>query len=174
MFLVCFPLSVQNSLNVRRLCKENLKWFEDYFPFILCQHKPNTATCKQYIPLCSILGEIFEPMAQKVIPDKERKEKEQIRKKEHSTLIQVDKQSAPISNFITNFKRQFREAKGLIDLNSLFGGKHVEQQKQTSEPESIIGATKTVIRSDFKNEEKNQAIRIQYHANSWFTCSSSK
>ena len=30
---------------------------------------------------------------------------------------------------------------------------------QTSESESIIGATKTLIRSDFKNEEKNQAIQ---------------
>ena len=101
----------------------------------------------------SILGANFEPMAQKVIPDKEQKEKE------HSPLIQVDKQSDPISNFIANLKRQFREAKGLIDWNRLFGGKRTEQQKQTSEPESIIGATKTLIRSDFKNEEKNQAIQ---------------
>ena len=109
--------------------------------------------------MCSILGANFEPMAQKVIPDKEQKEKEQIRKKEHSPLIQVDKQSDPISNFIANLKRQFREAKGLIDWNRLFGGKRTEQQKQTSESESIIGATKTLIRSDFKNEEKNQAIQ---------------
>lgn len=103
--------------------------------------------------MCSILGANFEPMAQKVIPDKEQKEKE------HSPLIQVDKQSDPISNFIANLKRQFREAKGLIDWNKLFGGKRTEQQKQTSKPESIIGATKTLIRSDFKNEEKNQAIQ---------------
>lgn len=103
--------------------------------------------------MCSILGANFEPMAQKVIPDKEQKEKE------HSPLIQVNKQSDPISNFIANLKRQFREAKGLIDWNKLFGGKRTEQQKQTSEPESIIGATKTLIRSDFKNEEKNQAIQ---------------
>ena len=103
--------------------------------------------------MCSILGANFELMAQKVIPDKEQKEKE------HSPLIQVDKQSDPISNFIANLKRQFREAKGLIDWNRLFGGKRTEQQKQTSEPESIIGATKTLIRSDFKNEEKNQAIQ---------------
>ena len=109
--------------------------------------------------MCSILGGNFEPMTQKVIPDKEQKEKEQIRKKEHSPLIQVDKQSDPISNFIANLKRQFREVKGLIDWNRLFGGKRTEQQKQTSESESIIGATKTLIRSDFKNEEKNQAIQ---------------
>ena len=102
--------------------------------------------------MCSILGANFEPMAQKVIPDKEQKEKE------HSPLIQVDKQSDPISNFITNFKRQFKETKGL-GLGRLFGGKRYEPPKQTSEPESIIGATKTLIRSDFKNEEKNQAIQ---------------
>ena len=109
--------------------------------------------------MCSILGANFEPMAQKVITDKERKEKELSNKKEDAPLIQVDKQSDPISNFIANLKRQFREAKGLIDWNRLFGGKRTEQQKQTSEPESIIGATKTLIRSDFKNEEKNQVIQ---------------
>ena len=101
--------------------------------------------------MCSILGANFEPMAQKVIPDKEQKEKE------HSPLIQVDKQSDPISNFITNFKRQFKETKGL-GLGRLFGGKRVEPPKQTAEPESIIGATKTVMRSDYKNAENNQTV----------------
>ena len=109
--------------------------------------------------MCSILGANFEPMAQKVIPDKEQKEKEQIRKKEHSPLIQVDKQSDPISNFIANFKRQFREAKGLIDWNRLFGGKRAEQSEQSVQPESLIGTTKTVMRSDFKNDEKNQTVQ---------------
>ena len=98
-------------------------------------------------------------MAQKVIPDKEQKEKEQIRKKEHSPLIQVDKQSDPISNFIANFKRQFREAKGLIDWNRLFGGKRAEQSEQSVQPESLIGTTKTFMRSDFKNDEKNQTVQ---------------
>ena len=105
------------------------------------------------------IGGNFEPMAQKVITDKERKEKELSNKKEDTPFMQVDKNSDPISNFIANLKRQFREAKGLIDWNRLFGGKRTEQQKQTSEPESIIGATKTLIRSDFKNEEKNQVIQ---------------
>ena len=100
-------------------------------------------------------------MAQKATTDKERKEKVQIKEEERSPLMQVDKQGDPISNFIANFKRQFREAKGLIDWNRLFGGKRTEQQKQTSEPESIIGATKTLIRSDFKNEEKNFNFRRQ-------------
>ena len=98
-------------------------------------------------------------MAQKVIPDKEQKEKEQIRKKEHSPLIQVDKLSDPISNFIANFKRQFREAKGLIDWNRLFGGKRAEQSEQSVQPESLIGTTKTVMRLDFKNDEKNQTVQ---------------
>ena len=97
-------------------------------------------------------------MAQKVITDKEQKEKEQIRKKESSPLIQVDKQGDPISNFITNFKRQFKETKGL-GLGRLFGGKRVEQKKQPAEPESIIGATKTVMHSDFKNDEKSQTVQ---------------
>lgn len=98
-------------------------------------------------------------MAQKATTDKERKEKEQIKKKEHNPLIQIDKQGDPISNFIANFKRQFREAKGLVDWNRLFGGKRSEPPKQPVQPESIIGATKTVIRSDYKNDEKSHTIQ---------------
>ena len=108
--------------------------------------------------MCSILGANFEPMAQKVNTNKERKENELSEKKKNTPFMQVDKHSDPISNFITNFKRQFKDTKGL-GLGRLFGGKRVEQQKQTTEPESVIGATKTLIRSDFKNEEKNQAIQ---------------
>jgi len=123
---------------------------------------PNTATKFQrkttHLPVFYI-GKNFEPMAQKVTTDKERKEKELIGKKESSPLIQIDKQGDPISNFITNFKRQFREAKGLIDWNSLFGGKRAEPPKQPAQPESIIGATKTVMRSDFKHDEKTQTVQ---------------
>ena len=99
-------------------------------------------------------------MAQKTITEKERKENELSEKKKNTPFMQVDKSGDPISNFIDNFKRQFREAKGLFNWERLFGGKRVEQQKQTTEPESIIGATKTVIRSDFKNAENNQAIQV--------------
>ena len=97
-------------------------------------------------------------MAQKTITEKERKENELSEKKKNTPFMQVDKHSDPISNFITNFKRQFRETKGL-GLGKLFGGKRVEQQKQTAEPESIIGATKTVMYSDFKNDEKSQTVQ---------------
>lgn len=37
------------------------------------------------------MGKHFEPMAQKATTDKEWKEKEQIKKKEHNPLIQIDK-----------------------------------------------------------------------------------
>ena len=104
------------------------------------------------------IGKNFEPMAQKVITDKEQKEKEQIRKKESSPLIQVDKQGDPISNFIANFKRQFREAKGLLNWGKLFGSKRTA--KLPTEPESVIGASKTVIRSDYKNADKSKAIQV--------------
>ncbi|OYD46426.1 hypothetical protein CHU00_07000 [Sphingobacterium cellulitidis] len=97
-------------------------------------------------------------MAQKVITDKEQKEKEQIRKKETSPLIQVDKQGDRISNFIANFKRQFREAKGLLNWGKLFGSKRTEPPKQPTEPESVIGASKTVIRTDYKNADKYLSI----------------
>ena len=96
-------------------------------------------------------------MAQKTITEKERKENE-LSEKKNTPFMQVDKHSDPISNFITNFKRQFKDTKGL-GLSKLFGGKRVEQQKQTTEPESIIGATKTVILSDFKNDEKSQIVQ---------------
>jgi len=97
-------------------------------------------------------------MAQKTITEKERKENELSEKKKNTPFMQVDKHSDPISNFITNFKRQFKDTKGL-GLGKLFGGKRVEQQKQTTEPESIIGATKTVLLSDFKNDEKSQIVQ---------------
>ncbi|MCD8555325.1 MAG: hypothetical protein LRY59_01535 [Bacteroides graminisolvens] len=87
-------------------------------------------------------------MAQKATTDKERKEKE------HNPLIQVDKHGDPISNFISNFKRQFKEAKGLLNWDRLFGGKRTE-------PESVIGATKTVIRSDYKNADNSQAVQTK-------------
>lgn len=97
-------------------------------------------------------------MAQKTITEKERKENELSENKKNTPFMQVDKHSDPISNFITNFKRQFKDTKGL-GLGKLFGGKRVEQQKQTTEPESIIGATKTILLSDFKNDEKSQIVQ---------------
>ncbi|TJZ60067.1 hypothetical protein FAZ15_14385 [Sphingobacterium olei] len=99
-------------------------------------------------------------MAQKATTDKERKEKEQLTKKEHNPLIQVDKHGDPISNFIANFKRQFREAKGLLNWDKLFGGKRTEPPKQPAEPESVIGATKMVIRSDYENADNSQAVKV--------------
>ncbi|KMQ70573.1 hypothetical protein [Chryseobacterium koreense] len=74
-------------------------------------------------------------------------------------FMQVDKNSDPISNFIANFKRQYREAKGLLNLERLFGGKRPEPPKPASEPESIIGATKTDMRLGFKNDEKSQTVQ---------------
>ena len=104
------------------------------------------------------IGGNFEPMAQKVNTNKERKENELSEKKKNTSFMHVDKRSDPISNFITNLKRQFRDTKGL-GLGKLLGGKRVEQKKQTAEPESIIGATKTVMHSDFKNDEKSQNVQ---------------
>lgn len=104
------------------------------------------------------IGGNFEPMAQKVTIDKDRKEKEESEKKKNIPFMQVDKGSDPISNFIANLRRQFMNAKGLR-LGRLFGGKPTEQQKQTAEPESIIGATKTVMRSDFKSDKKSQTVQ---------------
>ena len=106
------------------------------------------------------IGQNFEPMEQKIATAKERKEKEQIKKKESSSLIQVHKQGDPISNFIANFKRQFREAKGLLKWGKLFGSKRTEPPKLPTETESVIGASKTVIRTDYKNADKSKAVQV--------------
>lgn len=89
-------------------------------------------------------------MAQKIKTEKEQKEQELSKKKERMPFMQVDKQSDPISNFISNFKRQFKNTKGL-GLERLFGGKRKEQPKGTTEPESIIGETKTVFSKQLNN-----------------------
>ncbi|HLS94825.1 MAG TPA: hypothetical protein VK017_04645, partial [Sphingobacterium sp.] len=46
-----------------------------------------------------------------------------------------------------------------LGLGRLFGGKPAEPPKQPAEPESVIGATKTVMRSDYKNAENNQTVQ---------------
>lgn len=100
----------------------------------------------------------FESMAQKVISDKARKEKEESEKKKNIPFMQIDKSGDPISNFISNFRRQFMHTKGL-GLGRLFGGKPAEQPKQTAEPDNIISATKTVMRSGFNNDAKSQDVK---------------
>lgn len=87
---------------------------------------------------------------------RKKKEKDIDREKDKDNIpfMQVDKGSDPISNFIANLKRQFNNAKGL-GLERLFGRKPAEQQKQPAAPESIIGATKTDMRSDFKNTDNS-------------------
>lgn len=109
--------------------------------------------------LCVLFWKKNEFMAQKVTTNKKRKKKEQLKKKGYNPLIQVDKHGDPVSNFITNFKRQFREAKGLLGLGKLFGGKRTEPPKQPAEPESVMGATKTVMRSDYKNVGNSQTVQ---------------
>ena len=74
-------------------------------------------------------------MAQKVNTNKERKENELSEKKKNAPFMQVDKHSDPISNFISNFKRQFKDTKGL-GLGKLFGGKRVEQQNRLPNPKA--------------------------------------
>ena len=56
------------------------------------------------------IGGNFEPMAQKVNTNKERKENELLEKKKNTPFMQIDKHSDPISNFFTNFKRQFESS----------------------------------------------------------------
>ena len=102
-------------------------------------------------------------MKEKVNIDKEPKEKEQLRKKEHTPFMQVNKHSDPISNFISNFKSQFKKAKGL-GFGKLFRGKGAEPEKPTAEFASIIGATKTVMRVNYQNAKENQAAQTNTKA----------
>lgn len=75
--------------------------------------------------------------------------------------IGLDSRGSILSNFASNFNRNFQRAKGsgvVRLLSSMFSAQPV---KSTSQPESIIGATKTVIRSDFKNTDKNQTVKTK-------------
>lgn len=104
------------------------------------------------------IGENFETMTQKAITKQGHKEKEELsEKKKNTPFMQVDKSSDPISNFIANFRRQFKETKSL-GLGRLFDKILPKKQKQPAQPESIIGATKTVMHSDFKNDEKSKIV----------------
>lgn len=78
----------------------------------------------------------FELMVQKQLLKKSVKKNELSEKKKNTPFMQVDKSGDPISNFIDNFKRQFREAKGLFNWERLFGGKRVEQQNRLPNPKA--------------------------------------
>lgn len=118
---------------------------------------------KTILSLVFYIGGNFEPMAQKSITEKSVKKTSYPRRKRILLVIQVDKHSDPISYFIDNFKRQFEDTKDL-GLGRMFGGKRTEPQKETIKPESLIGATKTVMLSDFKNDEKSQNVQTNKKA----------
>ncbi|MCT1523654.1 hypothetical protein [Sphingobacterium hotanense] len=79
-------------------------------------------------------------------------EKDEPRKKDNDPLVQVDKHGDPVSNFISNFKRQFQKAAGL------FGRKSPAPPQRSAEPSDIIGATKTVFCSNDKSSSEGQPL----------------
>lgn len=100
-----------------------------------------------------------------IIMEQQRKPKPRPRKKwldkimEQLPEIGFDSRGSILSNFASNFNRNFKRAKGsgvIRLLSSMFSAQPV---KPTSQPESIIGATKTVVRSDFKNTDRNQTVK---------------
>lgn len=61
-----------------------------------------------------LFWEKAKTMAQNVNIKKEQKESELLRDKDKALFMQVDKQGNPLSNFLSNFKRQFEKTEGLV------------------------------------------------------------
>jgi len=85
-------------------------------------------------------------MAQQTNIRKEYK-KDLSKEKNDTPFIQVDKHGDPLSNFMFNLKRQFKKAKGLKFGRLFFG--NPSKQPPSNSPINIIGATKTVLRTDY-------------------------
>ncbi|MDV4043689.1 hypothetical protein CMT37_12780 [Elizabethkingia anophelis] len=83
------------------------------------------------------------------------------KEKEDTPFMQVNYQSDPFSNFIANFKRQYNKAKGELKWKKIFRRKHNIQQKQSPEPDNIIGPSKTIIHVDFKTHDFHKISKAE-------------
>lgn len=89
--------------------------------------------------------------------NKKKRERFKLSKNRKSWLptIQVDKNADPLSNFLNNLLRQFKNAKG---LNLLGFFQRMKKEPNRISSESIIGATKTIISADLKKQNLHQHI----------------
>lgn len=87
---------------------------------------------------------------EKIKKSKEKQKRKEPDKKEDKPFVQVDKNGDPISNFISNFRRQFKSATpvGLGKLSELFKlllTKLPPIEKVQTKPSDIMGTVKTVL-----------------------------
>ncbi|MBF4470929.1 hypothetical protein [Flavobacterium sp. HJJ] len=85
----------------------------------------------------------------------EKAKQEKLDKSDKKLFIQIDKSGDPISNFISNFIRQFKNptSLGLPKLSewlSLFTTKRIPEEKEHTKPSDIMGSVKTVFSSEKK------------------------
>lgn len=104
---------------------------------------------------------------------KEKKEPEQRRtemtrqmklgKKEKNPFVLIDRSGDLISNFVSNFIRQFKNPTPLglpklSELLSLFRTKRIQVEKEQAKPSDIMGPVKTVFSSEKKRPREDGII----------------
>lgn len=101
----------------------------------------------------------------KIKKTKEKQKRKEPDKKEEKPFVQVDRNGDPISNFISNFRRQFKNATsvGLGKLSELFKlllPKLPPVEKVQTKPFDIMGSVKTVL-SYTNNSSADRGIMNQ-------------
>ena len=87
---------------------------------------------------------------EKINRPKDKQKRKEADKKEDKPFVQVDKNGDIISNFITNFRRQFNNTTPLrlgkfSELLKLLLTKHPPNEKEQTKPSNIMGPVKTVL-----------------------------
>ena len=93
----------------------------------------------------------------------EKAKQEKLDKSDKKLFVQIDKSGDPISNFISNFIRQFKNPTpiGLPKLSewlNLFTTKRIQEEKEHTKPSDIMGSVKTVFSSEKKRPREDGII----------------
>ena len=93
----------------------------------------------------------------------EKAKQEKLDKSDKKLFVQIDKSGDPISNFISNFIRQFKNPTpiGLPKLSewlNLFTTKRIQEEKEHTKPSDIMGSVKTVFSSEKKKSAEEGKI----------------
>ena len=93
----------------------------------------------------------------------EKAKQKKLDKSDKKLFVQIDKSGDPISNFISNFIRQFKNPTpiGLPKLSewlSLFTTKRIPEEKEDAKPSDIIGPVKTIFSSENKKSAEEGKI----------------
>lgn len=87
---------------------------------------------------------------EKIKKPKDKEKRKEADKKEEKPFVQVDKNGDPISNFISNFRRQFKNTTPMrlgkfSELIKLLLTKNPPIEKVQTKPSDIMGSVKTVL-----------------------------